>query len=151
MWYLKKTINYDLRYKSTLNIYTNWNNTIVYNYTNSNYAENIVNWKFIMSYVFMLNDSVTVWMFKNQCTMSTLTTEVKYIALEYDAWQKVWMQNFFNELKLNVAILSITLLENNESNINLVHNVKQHNYTKYIDIQHHYIYNMIDDEELIVK
>jgi len=56
--------------------------------------------------------------------MSTSTTEVKYIALEHDAWQKVWMQRFINELKLNDAITNITLLNDNESSIKLVHNVK---------------------------
>jgi len=30
-------------------------------------------------------------MFKKQCTVSISTTEVKYIALEYDAQQKVWI------------------------------------------------------------
>jgi len=61
------------------------------------------------------------------------------------------MQKFINELELDVAILSFIILKNNELNIKLVHNTEQHNYIKYINIQHHYIYNMIDDKKLIVK
>ena len=61
------------------------------------------------------------------------------------------MQKFINKLKLNDAIINITLLDDNESNIKLVHNVKQHSHTKHINVQHHYIQNMIDNEELIVK
>jgi len=61
------------------------------------------------------------------------------------------MQRFINELKLNDTTASITLLDDNESNIKLVHNVKQHSHTKHINVQHHYIQNMIDNEELIVK
>jgi len=61
------------------------------------------------------------------------------------------MQRFINELKLNDATANITLLDDNELSIKLVHNVKQHSCIKYIDVQHHYIQNMIDDEELIVE
>jgi len=90
-------------------------------------------------------------MFKKQHTMSTLTTEMKYIALEHDVQQKIWMQKFINELKLDNTTLSITFLNNNELNIKLMHNVKQHSCTKHINIQHHYIHNMIDDKKLIVE
>jgi len=90
-------------------------------------------------------------MFKKQHTMSTLITEVKYIALEHDAQQRIWMQKFINELKLNNTTLSIIFLEDNKSSIKLMYNVKQHSCTKYIDIQHHYICNMINDKKLIVK
>jgi len=83
--------------------------------------------------------------------MSTSTTETKYIALEHDAQQKVWMQKFINEPQLNNTTLSITLLNDNKLSIKLVYNVKQHSHTKHIDIQHHYIYNMIDDKKLFVK
>jgi hypothetical protein len=37
-----------------------------------------------MKYVFMLNDDVTTWTLKKQCTVSTSTTEAEYIALEHD-------------------------------------------------------------------
>jgi hypothetical protein len=75
----------------------------------------------------------------------------EYIALEHDAQQKVWMWKFINELKLNDTILSITLLEDNESSIKLVHNVKQHSHTKHIDVQHHYIWNMIDNKSWLLN
>jgi len=104
-----------------------------------------------MNYVFMLNDDVTTWMFKKQHIMSISTTKAEYIALEHDAQQRVWMWRFINELKLNDAITNITFLDNNKSSIKLVHNVKQHSHTKHIDVQHHYIWNMINDRELIVK
>ena len=61
------------------------------------------------------------------------------------------MQRFINKLKLDDTIISITLLNNNELSIKLVHNVKQYSHTKHIDVQHHYIWNMIEDRELIVE
>jgi len=47
--------------------------------------------------------------------------------------------------------MSITLLNNNKLNIKLMHNTEQHNHTKHIDIQHHYICNMIDNKKLIIE
>lgn len=61
------------------------------------------------------------------------------------------MQRFTNELELNNTTLSITLLEDNESSIKLVYNAEQHSHIKYINVQHHYIQNMIDNNELIIK
>jgi hypothetical protein len=92
-----------------------------------------------MKYVFMLNDDIAAWMLKKQHIILTSITEVKYITLEHDAQQRIWMWKFINELKLNDTILSITLLKNNELSIKLVQNVKQHSYIKYIDVQYHYI------------
>ncbi len=59
MQYLKKTTSYELKYKSVMNICTNQNAKYIYDYVNSNYNENIVNQKFTMNYIFMLNDDVT--------------------------------------------------------------------------------------------
>ena len=61
------------------------------------------------------------------------------------------MQRFINELGLCELELNITLLDDNKSSIRLVQNVKQHSYTKHIDVQHHYIQSLIDDRELIVE
>ena len=48
-------------------------------------------------------------------------------------------------------ISNITLLEDNELSIKLVQNLKQHSYTKHINVQHHYIENIIDNKKLIVN
>jgi len=56
--------------------------------------------------------------------MLTSKIKVKYIALEHDAQQRIWMQKFINELKLNNTTLSITLLNDNELNIKLMHNTE---------------------------
>jgi len=121
----------------------------VYDYVDSNYAKNVVNWKFIIRF------HVEWWYYsmnvKKQHTISTSTTEAKYIALKHDTKQKIWMQKFINELELDNTTLNITLLDDNESSIKLMHNAKQHSCTKHINIQHHYIQNMINDKKLIVE
>ena len=61
------------------------------------------------------------------------------------------MQRFINKLKLSNITLSIILLKDNELSVKLMYNVKQHSYIKHIDVQHHYIQNVIDNKELIVE
>ena len=78
-------------------------------------------------------------MLKKQHTVSTSTAEAEYITLGHGARQGAWMQRFINELELCKLELNITLLDDNESSIRLVQNVKQHSCMKHIDIQHHYI------------
>lgn len=62
---------------------------ILYSYSDSNYAEDVMNWRLTMKYVFMLNSDVIAWMSKKQCTVSTSITEAEYIALEYNARQSI--------------------------------------------------------------
>jgi hypothetical protein len=102
----------------------------VYDYVDSNYVKNVVNWRSIMRYMFMLNDDITAWMSKKQCTISTSTTKAEYIALRHDARQKIWMQRFINELKLNNIFSSITL-ENNELSIKLMQHKATQSYKAY--------------------
>jgi len=83
--------------------------------------------------------------------VSTLTREIKYIVLKHDAQLKVWMQKFINELKFNDTTVSITLLKNNKLNIKLMHNTKQHSCIKYINVQHYYIQNIINNKEFYWK
>jgi len=84
-------------------------------------------------------------MSKKQYIMSTSITEAKYIALEHDAWQKVWMWRFINKSKLDDTITNITLLNDNKSNIKLMHNTKQHNLTKHINVQHHVMIKILSE------
>ena len=104
-----------------------------------------------MRYVFMLGGACTAWMSKKQRTVSTSTTEAEYIALGHGARQGVWMRRFLNELGLDEAIPNIILLGDNKSSIALVQNPEQHSCTKHIDVQHHYIQNLVEDRELIVN
>ena len=56
----------------------------MYDYIDSNYIKDAVDWRFIMSYVFMLNEVITVWMSKKQHIILTFTIEAEYIVLKYN-------------------------------------------------------------------
>lgn len=60
----------------------------------------------------------------------------------------IWQ--FVNELKLE-TILDIKLFKNNKMSITLIKNVKSQHQTKHIDVQYHYIKELINKKEFNIK
>lgn len=65
--------------------------------------------------------------------VSILTTQTKYIALEYASRGTIWILWFINKLRLD-TIRDLTLFGNNEMNIALTKNAEIQYYIKHIDI-----------------
>lgn len=53
-------------------------------------------------------------------------------------------------MKLEI-IEKIILYDNNNMSITLTKNVESERYVKYIDMQHYYIYKLINEEKLTIK
>ena len=81
--------------------------------------------------------------------MSTSITEAEYITLGHAAKEAIWIRQFINKMILDI-VLAITLNGDNEMSIILTKNTESQHRTKYIDVQHHYIRERIDENELIV-
>ena len=55
----------------------------LYNYADSNYAENIMNRKLIMKYAFIINGNIITWLLKKQHIIFILIMKTKYIILKH--------------------------------------------------------------------
>lgn len=77
-------------------------------------------------------------------------TKAKYITLGYAAQEAVWVKRFINKMQLE-AVIDLTLYENIEMSITLTKNAKSQYRTKYINVQHHYIWELINEKEIIIK
>lgn len=102
-----------------------------------------------MGYCFFLNGAVVSWSSKKQKTVSTSTTEAEYIAIGHAAREGVWIKRFINELQLQVTGLS--LKGDNEASLNLMKNPESRHRTKHIDVQHHYVRELVNDKELEIE
>lgn len=78
-------------------------------------------------------------------------TEAKYITLGHTVRETIWIKRFINEMKLEKAIESLTLHGDNEMSIALNKNAESQHCTKYINVQHYYIRELISEGELTVK
>ena len=144
LWYLKETSQMCIKYEQL--ICTNNHNLLLHNYADSNYTGDLLNQKLTMSYYFYINNGVVTWCFKKQCMISTSITEAEYITLGHTAWQVIWMWRFMNELRIQAT--TVLLWGDNESSIKLVKNAEFHAHIKHINVQHHYIRELVSEREL---
>ena len=119
-------------------------------YADSNFAGDPADRKSVMGYCFFLNGAVVSWSSKKQRTASTSTTEAEYIALGHAAREAVWIRRFINEMNLDM-VEDLTLYGDNEMSINLTKNAESQHRMKHIDVQHHYVRELVNEGELTVK
>ena len=118
-------------------------------YGDSNFAGDPEDKKSVMGLCFFLNEAVVSWCSKKQKTVSTSTTKVEYIAIGHAARESVWIKRFINEMALQTT--GLILNGDNEASISLTTNPKSQNRTKHIDVQHHYIRELVNDKELTIE
>ncbi len=119
-------------------------------YADSNFAKNLGDRNLVMEYYFFMNGAVVLWSSKKQRTVSTCITEADYIAFGYVAKEAVWIRRFINKINLEV-VRDVTLHGNNEMSITLTKNTESQYQTKYINVQHHYIRELVHKKEFTVK
>ena len=119
-------------------------------YADNNFAKDSKDPKSVMGYCFFLNRAVVSWSSKKQRTVSTSTTKAKYIALSHAAKKAVWIKRFINERKLK-AIEDVTLYNDNEMSITLTKNAESQYQTKHINVQHHYIRELVNKKGLTIE
>lgn len=89
------------------------------------------------------------WSSKKQKTVSTSTTEAEYIAIGHAAREEVWIKKFINELGLETTGLS--LKSDNKASLSLIKNFESQHKTKHIDVQHHYVCELVNDKKLEIE
>lgn len=76
--------------------------------------------------------------------------KAKYIALGYTARETVWMKRFINKINLEI-VKELTLYGDNKMSIALTKNVESQYQTKYINVQHYYIRELVNKKKLTIK
>ena len=88
-------------------------------------------------------------MSKKQNFISLSTIEVEYIAVGNCCTQLLCLQKLFHDY--GICQEQLTIYYNNTSVINISKNPVQHSLTKHIEIQHHFIRELVEDGTLILK
>lgn len=79
----------------------------------------------MMGYYYLLNGVAVSWYSKKQRTVSSLTTEAKYITFGHAAQEVVCLRRFFKEFQVvTQSVNSMTLYGDNETSIMLTKNTK---------------------------
>lgn len=146
---VKRIIKY---VKSTSNFgvwYDNDTNDVLARYFNADCASNSDDRKSTFGRCFYLGNNIVSWMSKRQNSIYLLTAEVEYIATGSCYTQLLWMQ----ELLLDNGICQKHLIIycDNTNAINISKHPVQHSWTKYIEIRHHFICELVEDDILTLE
>jgi len=140
--YLAGTAKYALVYKGT-------SNKGLIAYTDSDYAADLVKHRSTTGYHLKLADGIISWQSRAQKTIALSATEAEYMALSNcSRLEVVWIQNIFTELGFPTQLTQICA--DNEGGIFIASNPVQERRTKHIDVQFHYVHDLIEQKRIDV-
>eukprot|EP00253_Pinus_taeda_P010578 PITA_10578 len=99
-------------------------------------------------YVFNLFGGAISWMSKKKYVVALSTTEVEYMAATHASKEAVWSQKLCSSMGLVQGDIRIDC--NIQSAIFLANNPAYHSKTKHIDVQYHFVRDMIEDKKLLL-
>ena len=115
-------------------------------YSDANWAGDIETRRSTSGYVFYVTGGAVSWGSKKQATVALSSTEAEYMALTEAAKEATWLRRLFDELGFQQK--STIIHEDNQSCIALAKNPVHHARSKHIDIQHHFIRDKVNSEEI---
>ena len=118
-------------------------------YSDVDWAKNANNRKSTSGDCFYVGNNLVSWMSKKQNSISLSIVEAEYIAASSYCTQLLWMQKLFHDYGIYQEHLTIYC--RNTSAINISKNPVQHSGTKHIEIQHHFIRELVEDGTLTLE
>eukprot|EP00253_Pinus_taeda_P031848 PITA_31848 len=91
---------------------------------------------------------VVSWMSKKQSVVALSTTEVEYMVATHASKEAVWLQRLCSNMGLLQGAMRIDY--DTQSAIFLAKNLAYHSETKYIDVQYHFVRDMIEDKKVLL-
>ena len=118
-------------------------------YCDANYATDPDNRKSVSGYVFTLNGGAICWSSKKQTVVARSSTESEYVALGQASTEAMWIRQLMKEI--GFKIMTTQIYCDNNGAIKLTENPVYHARTKHIDVQHHYIRELVETKEIAVN
>ena len=113
-------------------------------YTDSDYAGDSTDRKSTMGYVYLLHGGAITWSTRKQQSVATSTTEAEYMGLCNAAKEAVWLRNLLTSLgRRKYATECTRIYGDNQGSLKLVANPEMHSRSKHIDVQYHYVRELI--------
>jgi hypothetical protein len=140
--YLKGTTNYALEYEAS--------DSKLVGYSDADWAGNIDDRRSTTGYIFLIAGGAVSWSSKKQPTVALSTTEAEYMALTQATKEGIWIRRLLMEISVKPELYrqSTVIRSDNQSCISLARNSIHHARTKHIDIQHHFVREKVENEEV---
>lgn len=138
--YLKGTVNYRLVYKC------DDSNTV--GFTDSDWGNSTDDRRSYSGFIFKVCNGTISWEAKKQKTVALSSTEAEYMSLSHGIKEALYLQKLLRELDL-IELSNIKIFIDNNGALKLAESNLHHSRTKHIDIQHHFIKDVLKDNEFI--
>jgi hypothetical protein len=130
-------------------LYAHDENSKLIGYCDTDWAGSADDRKSMSGGCFFLGNNLISWFSKKQNSVALSTAEAEYIAAGSSCSQLVWMKQMLKEYNVEYDVL--TLYCDNLSAINISKNPIQHSRTKHIDIRHHFIRDLVEENIVTLK
>jgi hypothetical protein len=137
LWYVNATANFGVYFSrdTTLNLA---------GYSDADWAGNADDRKSTSGGCFYVGTNLVAWMSKKQNSISLSTAEAEYIAAGSCCTQLMWMKQLLADYGFPQGMMVVYC--DNTSAINISKNLVQHSRTKHIDIRHHFIRDLVENQ-----
>jgi phosphoribosyl-AMP cyclohydrolase len=102
----------------------------------------------LQGYVFNLFGGAISWMRKRQSVVALSTTKVEYMAATHASKEAIWLQRLCSGIGLVQQAVRIDC--DSQSAIFLVKNPTYHSKTKHIDVQYHFVRDMVEEKKVLL-
>ena len=116
-------------------------------YSDADFASDTSDRKSTMGYAYLLSGAVVTWASRKQQTISTSTTEAEYVGLCNAAKEAVWIRNFLRDTGRSIyagGTRATRIFGDNQGALRLVANPEFHSKSKHIDVQYHYVRELLE-------
>ena len=109
----------------------------------SNWVGDIDSRRSTSGYIFMMNGGVVSWMSKRQALVTLSTIEAEYMVDTHACKELFWIKRLCSNIGFNAR--KITIFCDSQSAICLAKNPTFHARMKHIDVQYHFVRDMVED------
>jgi hypothetical protein len=141
--YLRGTASYGLCYEGRLGL----DKVVdIHGFVDVDWAGDLDHRISTSGYVFNLFGGAISWMSKRQAVVALSTTEFEYMAATHASKEEVWLQRLCSGIDLVQEVVRIEC--DSQSAIFLAKNPAYHSKTKHIDVQYHFVRDMIEEKKV---
>ncbi|KAG8484252.1 hypothetical protein CXB51_023902 [Gossypium anomalum] len=141
--YIKGTNDFSL-------FYNKGNDFSLQGYTNADWAGSIEDGRSISGYCFSFGSAAISWCSKKQPIVTLSSTEAEYIAATMAALDCVWLKLLMKDIRCAVDS-PVQIYCDNQSAVKLASNSVFHVRTKHIEARHHFIFEKVLDQEIVLE
>lgn len=136
--YLKGTYNYGLLFKKTGNLE-------IQAYTDADWAGNPTDRRSTSGYFALVGGNLVSWKSKKQKVVSLSSAEAEFRGIKSGLTEVLWLRKLLSELNLHPTE-TCQLFCDNKAAISISENPVQHDRTKHVEVDRHFIKEKIEDK-----